>query len=166
MLAPSDMTGKVAVVTGAAAGLGKATAERLAQLGADLVIVDIDAEGLAATAEVIRACGRKALELPTDLSDRAACKGVIAAAVHEFGRIDALCNVAGVMRPSATPEMSDADWDLTMKVNLEAPFFLIREGLLMRTPRGRVATPAAWAHLGLSAPATAPDQAPPPGLFG
>ncbi|MCB0972801.1 MAG: hypothetical protein KDA97_14945, partial [Acidimicrobiales bacterium] len=44
--------------------------------------------------------------------------------------------------------------------------FLIREGLLMRTPRGRVATPAAWAHLGLSAPATAPDQAPPPGLFG
>jgi Holliday junction DNA helicase RuvB len=44
--------------------------------------------------------------------------------------------------------------------------FLIQQGLLMRTPRGRVATPAAWAHLGLVAPAVAPDQAPPPGLFG
>ncbi len=129
MLAPSDMTGKTALVTGAARGLGQATATRLAQLGADVAIADVDAAALAETAEAIRAMGRKALELPLDLSVRANCGAAVEAALKEFGRLDALCNVAGVMRPSATPEMSDEAWDITMRVNLEAPFFLIRSAI-------------------------------------
>ena len=129
MLTPSDMTGKVALVTGAARGLGAASATRLAELGADVAIVDVDAQALAQTAQAIRDMGRKVLELPLDLSVRGNCAGAVERVLAEFGRLDGLCNVAGVMYPSATPEMSDEAWDLTMKVNLEAPFFLIRAAI-------------------------------------
>ncbi len=129
MFIPSDMTGKVALVTGAGAGLGQAAAIRLAQAGADLAILDVAADGLAATAEAIHAAGRKALVLPLDLAVRANCAGAVAQTVAQYGRLDALCNVAGVMRPGATTESTDEDWDLTIKVNLEAPFFAIRAAL-------------------------------------
>lgn len=129
MMAPSDMTGRAALVTGAAAGLGRASAIRLAEVGADVALVDISAEGLEATAETIRGLGRKALILPLDLSQRANCRLAVERAVAEFGRLDALCNVAGVMIPGPTAEITDEAWDLTMAVNLEAPFFLIRAAI-------------------------------------
>lgn len=129
MLTPSDMTGRVALVTGAAAGLGRATALRLAGLGADVALVDVAAKGLAETAAEIRDGGRRALELALDLSQRSNCARAVEAALAEFDRLDALCNVAGVMKPGPTPEFPEEAWDLTMRVNLEAPFFLIRASL-------------------------------------
>lgn len=125
----SSMEGKVALVTGAAAGLGKATALKLAALGADVAVVDVAAEALAATAAEIEAVGCKALALPVDLSVRANCGEAVRRAVAQFGRLDALCNVAGVLKPGPTVGFSDEAWDLIMRVNLEAPFFLIRESL-------------------------------------
>ena len=92
-------------------------------------MVDIAEAGLAETAQAIRDLGHKALVLPLDLSDRANCRAAVDRAVAEFGRLDALCNVAGVMIPGPTPEMTDEAWDLTMAVNLEAPFFLIRAAI-------------------------------------
>src|SRR5690554_1184814 len=83
MLAASDMTGKAVLVTGAAAGLGKASALRLAELGADIAMLDRDKDGLAQCAEAVRTIGRKALQLPLDLAERANCKAAIAATVHE-----------------------------------------------------------------------------------
>jgi NAD(P)-dependent dehydrogenase (short-subunit alcohol dehydrogenase family) len=129
MYAPSDMTGKVALVTGAAAGLGQGTALRLAQVGADVAILDLAEAGLEETAAAIRELGRKALVLPLDLSHRDNCRAAVAQTVAEFGRLDALCNVAGVMLPGRTTEITDAEWDLTIAVNLEAPFFTIRAAI-------------------------------------
>ncbi len=129
MMAPTDMTGKVALVTGAAAGLGQATAIRLAEVGASVAIVDIAASGLDETASAIRALGGKALALPLDMSVRANCSGAVEQTVKAFGRLDALCNIAGVMLPGATTEITEAEWDLTMRVNLEAPFFAIRAAI-------------------------------------
>jgi NAD(P)-dependent dehydrogenase (short-subunit alcohol dehydrogenase family) len=121
-----DMTGQVALVTGAGGGLGGASAVRLAELGADVAVLDVSADALKATAETVRGMGRKVLELPLDLTDRAQCKEAIDKTVAEFGQIDALCNVAGVLRCGKSEDFSEADWDLVMKVNLEAPFFLSR----------------------------------------
>jgi NAD(P)-dependent dehydrogenase (short-subunit alcohol dehydrogenase family) len=126
MPAPSDMTGKTAIVTGAAAGLGRASALRLAQAGAAVALV---AAGLEETAATIRAGGGTCHVHPCDLSNRAALAQVVPAAVAALGRLDALCNVAGVMLPGATAELSDESWDLTMAVNLTAPTFLIRDAL-------------------------------------
>jgi NAD(P)-dependent dehydrogenase (short-subunit alcohol dehydrogenase family) len=129
MLQPADMSGKVALVTGAAAGLGRATALRLAGLGAKVALVDVAAEALEDTARLVRDADGEALVLALDLSQRANCAAAVEQALATFGRLDALCNIAGVMKPGPTPEFSDEAWDLTMQVNLEAPFFLIRASL-------------------------------------
>lgn len=129
MLQPADMSGKVALVTGAAAGLGRATAERLAGLGAKVALVDVAEAGLEETAKAIRAAGGEALVLALDLSERANCAKAVADTLALWGRLDALCNIAGVMKPGPSDTFSDEAWDLTMKVNLEAPFFLIRASL-------------------------------------
>ena len=67
--------------------------------------------------------------LALDLSDRANCRAAVEQTVAKFGRLDALCNVAGVMLPGRTTDITDAEWDLTMAVNLEAPFFTIRAAI-------------------------------------
>lgn len=138
MMAPSDMTGRVALITGAGGGLGRATALRLAEVGADLAVLDVAPQGLDETAASIRALGREALVLPMDLSHRANCRDAVARTIERFGRLDALCNVAGVLLPGPTAEVTDEAWDLTVAVNLEAPFFLIRAALphLLAAPNG------------------------------
>lgn len=129
MMAPSDMTGKAVLVTGAGGGLGRASALRLAEVGADLAILDLAGDALEETAAMIRAHGREPLVLPLDLTQRANCAEAVARTIAGFGRLDALCNVAGVLLPGPTAEVTDEAWDLTMAVNLEAPFFLIRAAL-------------------------------------
>src|SRR5688572_16922916 len=94
---PGNMKGKAAIVTGAASGLGRATALKLGQAGADLCLVDLNAAGLEETAQQLRASGVRVLLHPTDLSAGENCAKAVAAAVGEFGRLDALCNVAGML---------------------------------------------------------------------
>jgi NAD(P)-dependent dehydrogenase (short-subunit alcohol dehydrogenase family) len=129
MPTPSNMKGKSALVTGAASGLGRATALALGRLGAEVCIVDINAAGLEATANQLRALGARALVHATDLAGRVNCTAAVAAAVAAFGRLDALCNVAGIIVMCNAHEMSAADWERTLAVNLSAPFYLIQAAI-------------------------------------
>ena len=125
----SEMHGKAALVTGAASGLGRATALALAGAGARLLIVDRDAAGLEQTATQIADGGGEAVAHVADLTDPARCTGAVAAAIDAFGRLDALCNVAGVIVMAHAHEMAAADWDRTLAVNLSAPFHLIQAAI-------------------------------------
>jgi len=120
----SDMTGKAALVTGAASGLGRATALKLAEAGADLCIVDVNPTGLDETATQIRGFGVSVLAYATDLAVAENCRIAVEAAQQNFGRLDALCNVAGLIIFTNSPEMPVADWNKTLAVNLSAPFHL------------------------------------------
>jgi NAD(P)-dependent dehydrogenase (short-subunit alcohol dehydrogenase family) len=117
-----DMSGKAALVTGAASGLGRAVAVRLAEAGADLTIVDVNADALAETAALLG--GAQVLTHVADLSDPEACRGAVKAAVDKFGRLDALCNIAGIIKFANSHEMAQDLYLLTMAINLNAPFFL------------------------------------------
>jgi len=120
----SDMQGKAALVTGAASGLGRATALMLAKAGADVCIVDVNAQGLEDTAQAVAALGVQCLAQPADLSVADNARVVVDAAVQRFGKLNALCNVAGVIYFNHSTAMPQADWDKTIAVNLSAPFFL------------------------------------------
>lgn len=129
MPTPGDMKGRATLTTGAASGLGRATAIRLAEAGADLCIVDINAEGLEETAQQVRALGGRVLARPADLADADACAPLVAATVAEYGRLDALCNVAGILGLAHTPQMTKAAYDRVIAVNLSAPFHLIQAAI-------------------------------------
>jgi NAD(P)-dependent dehydrogenase (short-subunit alcohol dehydrogenase family) len=148
MLQPSDMKGRAALVTGAAGGLGAASALRLAQAGADVCLVDVDAAGLEQTAAAARAHGVKALVRATDLSERENCTGAVAAAVEAFGRLDALCNVAAVLFTDHATDMPPAAWEKTLAVNLSAPFYLIQAAIphLLETEGAVVNVTSCAAH--------------------
>jgi NAD(P)-dependent dehydrogenase (short-subunit alcohol dehydrogenase family) len=129
MTKPSDMTGKFALVTGAASGLGRGTALALARAGADVFVVDVNPAGLEETAASIRALGRKAVVHAADLSVAENCGAAVDAAIAAFGQLDALCNVAGLIMFSNSTEMSAADWNKTIAVNLTAPFLLSKAAI-------------------------------------
>ena len=123
------MKGKAALVTGAAAGLGRATALKLAGAGADVCIVDINAAGLEETAHQVRMLGVQAHVCPGDLAVRENCPAAVNAAVAAFGRLDALCNVAGVFIPCHAHDMPAVDVEKTLAINLGAPFYLMQAAI-------------------------------------
>ena len=125
----SNMKGKAALVTGAASGLGRATALALGRAGADLCVVDLNAAGLEETVAQLRGFGVRTLVRATDLASRENCVAAVAAAVAEFGRLDALCNVAGIIVMCNAHEMRAVDYEKTIAVNLSAPFYLMQAAI-------------------------------------
>jgi 2-dehydro-3-deoxy-D-gluconate 5-dehydrogenase len=113
-----DLSGKVALVTGANTGLGQAIAVGLAGAGADIVAVGRSAPD--ETAAMVAAAGRKLRAIPADLSSI----GPIAAVMAEAGPIDILVNNAGIIRRADSIDLSEADWDAVMDTNLKVAFFL------------------------------------------
>ena len=124
-----DMSGKAAIVTGAASGLGKATAMTLARAGADLWLVDVNAQGLDQTTQQLRFLGVQAKAFVADLIDPQVCREAVAAAVKTYGRLDALCNVAGIVYVGHTPQMPAARFEQLLAVNLKAPFYLMQAAI-------------------------------------
>src|SRR5215472_8837340 len=104
-----DLTGRTAVVTGCAQGMGRAMALALAEAGADLVLLDRNAAGIEATAQTVRELGRKALPIAGDVADTDHIDRVFATVDGECGRVDILGNVAGEARTGPAEEMSLAD---------------------------------------------------------
>jgi 2-deoxy-D-gluconate 3-dehydrogenase len=119
---PFDLTGKVAVVTGASAGIGQGLAEALAQAGADIVGVarsDVDE-----TRQMVEAAGRKFLAIKADLGGIEPIQGIIDSAVTWSGHVDILINNAGIIRRNDAIDFSEKDWDDVLNVNLKSVFFL------------------------------------------
>jgi len=119
-----DLTGKVALVTGASSGIGRAMAATLAQAGAAVVLVARRRDELGGTATAIAAAGGRASALPVDLTDRAALRFAAARAGDAFGAVDIVVNAAGINVRRPMQEVTDDDWDRTLALNLTAPFFL------------------------------------------
>ncbi|MFV8817660.1 SDR family NAD(P)-dependent oxidoreductase [Haliea sp. E17] len=124
-----NMQGKAALVTGAASGLGKATALKLAAAGADLGIVDINAEGLEITAAEARELGVKVFTQVVDMAQREQVVSAVDNTVAAYGRLDALCNVAGIIIMCNAHEMPAEQWTRVIDINLNGPFFAIQAAI-------------------------------------
>ena len=136
-----NLNDKVAVVTGAAQGIGRAIAETLARRGADVVVADLNVEKAEATAKEIAAdTGRRAIVVQVDVADNASAKAMIGRAIAEFGRIDILVNNAGITRDNLIMRMKEADWDLVLNVNLKSAFNCSKAAIrpMMKQHYGRV----------------------------
>ena len=121
-----DLSDRVAVVTGAAQGIGRATALALSAGHAAVVIVDIDAEGAEAVAGRIRDDGGRACAATVDVSDEAAVDDAMGQVVSEFGRLDILVNNAGVGARTPTVELASKAWRRAMDVGLDGAFYCSR----------------------------------------
>ena len=121
-----SLEGKVAMVTGAASGIGRGIALRLAELGAAIVILDIDAVRAKSTEERIAQQGKARFE-KCDVRSSRDCQQAVAAAIDAFGKIDILCNNAGVILRKDVTNLTEDEWDLALDVTLKSIFLLSRE---------------------------------------
>jgi NAD(P)-dependent dehydrogenase (short-subunit alcohol dehydrogenase family) len=116
--------GQVAVVTGGANGIGRACAEAFGAAGAAVVVADIDAEAGPAVARAIEAAGGRATFIKTDVGDAAQAQRLIDRTIAAFGRLDVLINNAGIIRTAEFLEISEADFDAVLRVNLKGVFLV------------------------------------------
>jgi NAD(P)-dependent dehydrogenase (short-subunit alcohol dehydrogenase family) len=132
-----ELTGRVALITGAAGGIGGAAAARFAELGADLHLVDLDEEGLARCAEAVAATGRRVTTSTADVTQSADVRGYVEAALREHGRIDAFFNNAGIEGPVATlAEYPEDGFQRVVAVNLFGVFLGMRHVLPVMLEQG------------------------------
>jgi len=121
--------GKVVLITGAASGIGRATAQLFAADGAMVGCSDIAEEGLAKTVQVITQAGGQAIALAGNVADPDSAEATVAACVDRYGKLNVLCNVAGVGNFVHTAEASNEHWNRIIGVNLSGTFFMSRSAL-------------------------------------
>ncbi|HYU46116.1 MAG TPA: SDR family oxidoreductase [Terriglobales bacterium] len=121
------LSGKVALITGGASGIGRATALLFAREGAAVAIADLNAQAGEGVASEITQSGGRAIFEPGDVSRATDCRRLAERAIREFGRIDILFNNAGIIRRATVLGLSEEDWDRVMAVNVKAIYLLSRE---------------------------------------
>ena len=132
-----DFEDKVAFVSGAAGGIGRAAAMAFAREGADVVVADIDEERNQETADLIEEAGSRALAVTCDLRESDDVQAALDAAVEEFGRLDYACNNAGVEQgPEKTAELDEDEWDRIMDTDLRGTFLSMKHEIPLILEQG------------------------------
>jgi gluconate 5-dehydrogenase len=131
-----DLTGRVAMVTGASRGLGQTFARALARAGADVAITSRSAASLASFSREIEAQGRRTVPIELDVRDEASIRRGVETAVGAFGRVDILVNNAGCNVRKRAADITWEDWNLVLDTNLRGPFFLAQAVARHMIPRG------------------------------
>jgi NAD(P)-dependent dehydrogenase (short-subunit alcohol dehydrogenase family) len=126
---------RVAIVTGAGNGIGSATGLALAQAGAHVVAVDVDAGAAKGAADAVAALGRRSLALDTDVGDLPSIDQMVQHVMATFGRIDILVNNAGITRRAYIMDLTEADWDRIMRINGKGVFFCLQRVAREMIPR-------------------------------
>lgn len=141
---------RVVLITGSASGMGRQTAQRMAEQGAAIIVNDIDAVKVHNTVEEFRRRGFRVLGAVADVSDKTAVEGMVHSAVAEFGRVDVLVNNAGMERAGALRKLTEADWDITVDINLKGSFLCSQavHGHMVANKHGRIINIASRAWLG------------------
>ena len=136
-----DLTGKVALVTGASRGIGQAVAVELAKAGADVIVNYIGNEAVAQeTVEKVEALGRKALKIKADVGNADEVQAMVDEAHAAFGHIDVLVNNAGITRDGLLIRMKDSDWDDVLNINLKGVYLVSKAvaKLMVKQRSGRI----------------------------
>jgi 3-oxoacyl-[acyl-carrier protein] reductase len=146
----SELEGKVAVVTGAARGIGGRTAVRLARDGADVAVIDINEEATQTTVAEITALGRRAIGVACDVSDEESVTAAADRVAAELGAIGVLVNNAGVLRDNLLFKMSSNDWDTVLGVHLRGAFLWSRAAQAQMVPNrwGKIVNLSSTSALG------------------
>jgi NAD(P)-dependent dehydrogenase (short-subunit alcohol dehydrogenase family) len=131
-----DLTGKAAVVTGSGRGLGRAYAQALAAAGASFVVNDVDADAAGETVSLITGDGGTAVAEVAPVGDTATAEALVARAVSDFGRLDAMVTNAGVLRDRVLWKMSDEDFDLVIHTHLRGTFTCARAAAIQMREQG------------------------------
>jgi 3-oxoacyl-[acyl-carrier protein] reductase len=131
-----DVSDRIAVLTGAASGIGRATALVLSGAGATVVLGDIDGPGVEATVKEIDRRGGKAVGVEMDVSRRADVEALVARATTDYGRIDVMGNIAGVRSDGPIVDITDAEFDRVLDINLRGVFYGCQAALRAMIPQG------------------------------